>query len=93
MIYDASRMANFGRDTAKSYSAFLRAEKKLSAEVNAAIEDGVKPLKVAHDLMGRCGSHEERINLLSALIALSKMGHIPESVVEPFDEGLKPRRV
>lgn len=92
-VYDASRMANFGRDTSRAYAAFLRSEKKLCAEINAAIESGVKPIKVTHDVMGRCSTHEARVDLMSALIALAQMGKIPEEIAEPFEQGIRPRRV
>ena len=91
--YDAARLANFGRDTSRAYSAFLRAEKKLCAEINEAIDNGIKPIKIAHDVMGRCSTHEARIDLLSSLIALAQMGKIPQTVVDPFEEGLRAKRI
>lgn len=91
--YDASRLANFGRDTSRAYAAFLRAQAKLCEEINAAIESGVKPIKVAHDVMGRCATHEARVDLMSVLIALAQMGKIPEGVTEPFEQGIRPRRL
>lgn len=93
MEYDTSRIANFGRDAAAAYRRFIKAEEKLVTEINAALDNGVKPIKIAHDVMGRCQSHEDRVNLMSALMALAKMEKIPESVVEPFEKGIRPRRV
>lgn len=92
-VYDASRVANFGRDTSSAYSKFVRSEQKLIDEINDAIDNGVKPVKIAHDVMGRCRSQEDRLNLLSVLVASSKMGRIPESVLKPFEEGIRARRI
>lgn len=91
--YDASRMANFGRDTARAYTAFLRAQERLVLEVNEAIESGISPLKVAHDLLGRCSDREAMVNLMSVISALADMEKIPKSVFEPFKKGIRPRRV
>lgn len=91
--YDASRVANFGRDMGKAYGRFIKADERLSQEINSAIDSGVSPLKVAHDLFGRCIDHEERINLMSVIIAMAQTKKIPESVAEPFKKGITPRRV
>jgi hypothetical protein len=91
--YEASRMANFGRDTAKAHSTFTRSTEKLAAEINAAIDNGIKPIKVAHDVMGRCSSREMQIELLSSLMALAQMNKIPQSVVDPFEGGIRVKRV
>lgn len=91
--YEASRLANFGRDTSKAHTSFVRSRERLATEINAAIDSGIKPIKIAHDAMGRCSSREQRIDLLSALVAMAKMGHIPESVVEPFDKGIHVKRI
>jgi hypothetical protein len=90
MGYDASRIANFGRDTARAYGAFLRAEKKLCDEINAAIEAGIKPIKITHDVLGRCSTREAQIDLMSALLALAEMEKIPKSVAEPFADRYTP---
>lgn len=86
-------MANFGRDTARAYTSLLRAQERLVEEINTAINSGVKPIKVAHDLMGRCSTHEARMNLLSVLSALTTLEKIPQSVFEPFETGIRPKRV
>jgi len=91
--YDASRIANFGRDSARAYAGLIRAQEKLVKEINQAIAEGVKPLKIAHDVMGRCADHEQRVNLLSVIIASVQKGDIPQSIVDPFEEGIRPRRV
>lgn len=91
--YDTARLANYGRDTARAYTAFVKAQDKLAREINLAIEEGVKPLKVAHDMMGRCPGHEAKVHLLSVIAALVELKKIPESVFEPFEQGIKPRRV
>lgn len=91
--YDSSRMANFGRDTARTYTTFLRTQERLVLEVNEAIENGISPLKVAHDLLGRCPDREAMANLLSVLSALAKMEKIPSAVIEPFKQGVRPRRM
>lgn len=93
MDYDASRIANFGRDTARAYGSFLRSEKKLCDEINAAIEAGIKPIKITHDVLGRCSTRETQIDLMSALLALAQMGKIPQSVADPFTDGIRPKRV
>lgn len=90
--YDASRLANFGRDTSRAYAAFLRAEEKLCLEINEAIGAGIKPIKIAHDIMGRCSNHQARVDLLSTLVALAQMKKIPQSVIDPFEEGLRVKR-
>jgi len=71
----------------------MKAEERLKTEINSAIEAGVKPIKIAHDVVGRCATREAAIDLMSAMIAMAKMGHIPESVVEPFEGGIRVRRV
>ncbi len=91
--YETTRMANFGRDTAKAYGRFLKTQDRLAEEINDAVTSGIKPLKVAHDLMGRCASQEERINLLTVLSALTHLEKIPAGVFEPFEKGIRPRRV
>ena len=91
--YDSSRMANFGRDTARTYTTFLKAQERLAEEINNAIDNGVSPVKVAHDLMGRCPNREAMVNLLSVLSALDAMGKIPKALYQPFEKGIRPRRV
>lgn len=91
--YDASRMANFGRDTSKAYHRFKNFEIKLSKEINDALEAGISPIKIAHDLFGRCSDREEQHNLLAVLSASVQMDHIPESVLKPFEKGIFPKRV
>lgn len=91
--YDASRMANFGRDIARTYAAFLRTQDKLCTEINTAIDSGITPTKIAYDVMGRCGTQQEAINLLSVLTASVRVEKIPPSVIEPFEQGIRPRRI
>jgi hypothetical protein len=93
MTYDSARLANFGRDTARSYASFLRAQERMVEEINAAIEGGIGPRKVAHDLMGRCASREAQVNLLTVLGALVELERIPKAVFEPFEDGIRPRRI
>lgn len=91
--YDTSRMANFGRDAAKAYAGLLRTQERLVDEINAAIEAGVKPIKISYDLMGRCATQEATVNLLTVLTALTRMEKIPSSILEPFEKGIYPKRV
>lgn len=91
--YEASRLANFGRDAAKSYIAFAKTEDRLVEEINKAVDNGIAPLKIAHDVMGRCLRQEARHNLLSILLVLAENDKIPKSVVEPFEAGIRTRRV
>lgn len=93
MQYDSSRVANFGRDTARMYRTFLRSQERLVLEINEAIEIGISPIKVAHDLLGRCPDREAMLDLLSVLSALAEMGKIPKAVFEPFKKGIQPRRL
>lgn len=93
MEYDAARMANFGRDTARAYASFTKAQERMASEINTAVEAKVSLLKIAHDVMGRCPDREAQINLLSVIYALVKTGKIPEGIYEPFVKGIKPRRV
>lgn len=91
--YSVSRLANFGRDVSRAHSTFIKAEDRLKNEINQAVEAGVKPIKIAHDVVGRCSTRDAAIDLMSAMMAMAKMGHIPESVVEPFEEGVRVRRI
>lgn len=93
MTYDPSSMANFGRDTARAYTRFLKAQERMTKEINEALEGGISALKVAHDLLGRCADREEMQNLLSILSALAHLEKIPKEVVAPFEKGIRPRRV
>lgn len=93
MMYDTSRMANFGRDTARAYASFIRAEERLVEEINSALEQGISPIKVAHDLVGRCPDHEARVNVVSVIYALVEMKKIPKAVYAPFEKGIRPIRV
>lgn len=92
-MYDASRLANFGRDNARAHAAFSRSAEKLQNEINAAIEEGVSPVKIAHDVFGRCNDRKDQHNLLSSLMAMVQMGKIPQEVLDPFDKGIRPRRI
>lgn len=92
-MYDATKLANHGRDTARAYKRFRLAEETLCEEINAAITMGIKPIKIAHDVLGRCASQEAKVDLMSSLIAMAKLGHIPKSVVEPFEKGIRPKRI
>jgi len=91
--YDASRLANLGRDSGRMFSALLRSEERLASEINNAIEEGIKPLKIAHDLFGRCPDRESQLNLLSVLMSLAQMDRIPESIIEPFEKGIRAKRI
>lgn len=91
--FDVVRLANFGRDTSRTYSAFLRSQDKLCDEINAALASGVKPIKITHDVLGRCATHEARVDLMSVLIGSAKMGKIPQEVADPFEKGVRARRV
>lgn len=93
MSYDASRMANFGRDTSRAYTTLLRSEERMVIEINEALEEGVSPLKVAHDLVGRCSDREAMVNLVVVISALSKMEKIPKSVYGAFSKITRPRRL
>lgn len=92
-MYDASRLANFGRDTSIAYSRFRRVEEKMREEIHAALADDVSPTKIAYDLMGRCSTHDAQVDLLSVLLALAQMEKIPMSVVEPYETGIRPKRI
>lgn len=86
-------MANFGRDTSKSYMTFLQRQDRLAEEINQAITDGIKPIKIAYDVMGRCSSREAQVHLLTVLNAMAHLKKIPESLLKPFEEGIRPKRV
>lgn len=92
-MYDASRLANFGRDSARAYASFNRASTSLVNEISYAVDEGVSPVKIAHDLMGRCSTHEARVDLLTIISSLAQLGKIPQSVYEPFEKGIRPKRV
>lgn len=91
--YNAIRLANYGRDASRAYLSFLRAEERLEREINSAIDQGIKPIKIAHDVMGRCVDQEARIDLLSMLIAMANIGKIPQTVVDPFEKGIRAKRI
>jgi hypothetical protein len=91
--YDSSRMANYGRDLTQTYGRFLKARDRLVKEISAGLDSGTSSLKIAHDLLGRCKDREEMINLLSVLDVLAQQGDIPQTIMGPFREGIRPRRV
>lgn len=91
--YDVSRIANFGRDTARAYNSFQKSSLKLTEEINKAIDHGVPPVKITHDMLGRCSTREAGVDLMTSVIALAQMGKIPQSVADPFDKGVHVRRV
>jgi hypothetical protein len=92
-VYDSSRMANYGRDVTQCYRRFLKARDRMVTEISTGLDSGTSPLKIAHDLLGRCKDRQEMLNLLSVLDALAHLGDIPQTIMGPFREGIHPRRV
>lgn len=91
--YEASRIANYGRDVSKAYASFLKTQERLLEHIQEALDNNISPTKIAHDMMGRCPSRQMQIDLLSVIHALVKLEKLPESVLEPFNDGIMPRRV
>lgn len=91
--YDVARLANFGRDASRSYTALLRVQDRLCQEINDAIASGIKPIKITHDVLGRCATREAQVDLMSLLIGSAKMGKIPMAIADPFEKGVRARRV
>lgn len=91
--YDSIRMANYGRDMAREHARMVKTRDRFVKEVNLGLDSGVSPLKLGHDLMGRCNSRDEMLALVSILQILVDYGSIPPKILEPFDKGIRPRRV
>lgn len=91
--YDSTRMANYGRDMVREYGRLTNVRDRMVKEINLGLDSGVSPVKLGHDLMGRCVNRDEMVSLMAILQALVKIGTIPARILEPFEKGIRPRRI
>lgn len=91
--YDSSRMANYGRDMAREHARMIKTRDRFVKEVKLGLDSGISPLKLGHDLIGRCNGRDEMLSLVSILQIMVDHGSIPPKILEPFKTGIRPRRI